>query len=810
MSTVHDLFELASVALACRDRDSLLKTFAARATTVCDVQAALVWLNDPASQKLTCAVSRSANGANIAVRLSSGSGASACLRECCETGKVRHIDSRDMLSSRILHLENEFRSQLTSALYTPIRAVEGSLGVVEVLRTNGASFSEQETVILEDAGWLLGQALRTLEELTEERRSHLFTVERLTTLYDLGRSFTSSLELSELLPVIGSKICGVMKATACNLWLVESHRQEFCLVHKTGDDSTTEEGARVSLTGSIFSEVAHRARPKLLEEAKEEPWLAARFPTGPGSKFHSWMCAPLRKDEDVLGVVEVLNRPNDEAFTEDDLFFLASICEHAAISIHNAKLLESERKVSALDALLKISQKISATLDLKHVLTTVVNQSGTLFAFDRFAIGYYDHGQFVLGAVSGEAKVPQTEQMNNLREVLEETSRQTGPASADLYDDGWHLEPETTRETCISFLEVYRYCGFYGVPLRDEQGPIGAIALLSSNADFLNAVDREILAVLANQTTVAIRNSQLYEQSPFTKLLGPFTSKRQHHQPEARRERWLKYARRGAAVVALFVAIPWPLRVSTNATIVPAQRRVVSSIEGGVIERVAVKEGDIVHPGSLLAQLNDGEHRIKLAQAQAELESARRELGEAEFRNDPSSAGQAKIRVDLHTAEVQLEQKRVSDARLLSPLGGVVVTPKVEEKVGTQLKPGEGFAEIVEQNRVAAELSVLEPDLSLVSPGEVVALKLNAFPTRTLRGNIERVGAQSRSESNEQYFLVRAIFPNPGGLVKDGMVGRARIRSRGGWFQSGWYPVGYALLRAPLRWLWMKMWTLSP
>ncbi len=111
---------------------------------------------------------------------------------------------------------------------------------------------------------------------------------------------------------------------------------------------------------------------------------------------------------------------------------------------------------------------------------------------------------------------------------------------------------------------------------------------------------------------------------------------------------------------------------------------------------------------------------------------------------------------------------------------------------------------------MAAEMSVPEEDLELVHPGKNVALKLNAFPTSTFEGTIERIGAQTRSTAGEQYFVVRAIFENPAGLARDGMVGRARIHAGGGWFQSGWYPVGYTLLRSPFRWLWQKAWSWLP
>jgi multidrug resistance efflux pump len=212
----------------------------------------------------------------------------------------------------------------------------------------------------------------------------------------------------------------------------------------------------------------------------------------------------------------------------------------------------------------------------------------------------------------------------------------------------------------------------------------------------------------------------------------------------------------------------------------------------------------------LLAQLDDGEDRVKLAQAEAAQAQARRDLAGAEFRNDPSVAGSAKILADLHAAEVHFEQARVGEAQLRAPISGIVVTPKVEEKAGMMVRPGEVFCEIFAQDHVGAEMSVEEADLGLVRLGKNVALKLNAFPTTTFQGTVERIGERTKAEAGQQYFLARAVFENRGGRARQGMVGRARIRPGGGWFQSGWYPVGYVLLRSPFRWLWQKVWAWLP
>src|SRR5208282_6527376 len=163
-----------------------------------------------------------------------------------------------------------------------------------------------------------------------------------------------------------------------------------------------------------------------------------------------------------------------------------------------------------------------------------------------------------------------------------------------------------------------------------------------------------------------------------------------------------------------------------------------------------------------------------------------------------------------HAVEVNLGQERVSDAQLRAPIAGIVVTPKIEERTGTMVKPGEAFCEIVQNDRMAVEMSLPESDLGLVRPGKNAALKLNAFPTTTFEGTVERIGAKTQAEAGDQYFLVRAVFNNHDGLARDGMVGRARIRASGGWFDSGWYPIGYALLRDPFRWLWQNAWVWMP
>jgi GAF domain-containing protein len=808
METSSALVELASVFFACRDRDTLLKTFAARTAATLGARAVFVWLAQEGKKALLCRARWTEVEERLAPLGEPVTG--GILLRALESSSARRLAAKEIDRAEFSHFPAAQRATVQTALYAPLPGPGTAAGVVEVLNKRGAEFTSEDAAFLEAAGRLAAQAYALLSSIEEERQAQLSTLERLTALYDLSRTFNSTLELEELLPIVAGKIRDILGAQACNLWLVDSAAGALRLARQAGKDPTVQEGVRAPLGSGLLGEVAQTGNARLVENPAEEESYAERIGAGGNVAIVSVICAPLRKDDEVIGVVELVNKLNGAAFDEDDLFFLSSVSEQAGVALHNANLLVSERKVHELDALLKISQAITSTLDLGRVLTTVVQQAATAVPFDRCVIGFFDRGRFLLGGVSGETEVPKTSEMDALRKLLEWVATQDAAVRADQLEDGWRSEPEGARAVLAHFLEEHGYGGFYALPLRDDQGTVGVLALLNGDAEFLNQSQRETLAILAGQTAVAIRNAQLYQQVPLAGLLHPFAARKKKVLEALPFARWWDYAWKAGLAAAALVILPWPMRVSTDATVVPAERRVVTAHTGGIVQRVSVREGDAVTRGQMLAQLDNGEHRVRLSRAEAELAMARRDLADAEFRRDLAAAAQARLRSSLHQAEIDLERERVGQAQLRAPIDGVVVTPKVEEKTGVMLQPGDAFCELVEQQRMAVDLTVLETDLALIRPGKHVSLKLNAFPTVTFAGTVERIAARARSSEGEQFFLVRAVFENADGRAREGMVGRVRVRAAGGWFNSGWYPVGYVFLRTPFRWAWEKAWIWLP
>ncbi len=805
MEQLPALFELARAYHSARDVDSLTKTFTTPLGPRLKARAVLVWLVADGPQQLACR----GGWFDVGERFEPAAGTvgRGLLREMLEATRARRLAPQEVSPKAVAHLSANDRERVKAALYAPLVSPKGVVGVVECLNKPG-EFTAEDAAYLEEVSRLTGPAMATLLSLEEEQRGQLATVERLTALYDIARIFNSTLELDDLTPVVAEKIRDICGAEVCNLWLIDSESNELYLSQQSGEDPTVEEDARVPMGEGLVGEVAKAGEGQVVADAAEDERLAERREASGEFEMRSVMAAPLLKEDEVLGVVEVINKKTGEPFDEDDLFFLSSICEQAAIALHNANLLEAERKVHELDALLNISKEITSTLNLDHVLTTVVHQAATVVPFDRCVIGFYDRNKFVLGAVSGEAEVPKTTEMEQLRTVLEWVGTQAEAVQADNYDEGWEINVEEGRALVTGFLDKHEQNGFYAMPLKDEQGTVGVLALLSGDAEFLTESHREILSILANQTTVAIRNARLYQEVPLMSVWQPLVAKKRQLLSVST-TRWLQA---GAVVLALIV-IPWKMRVGVNAIVVPAERRAVTAQVDGVIQQVLVKEGDAVVAGSMLAVLDSGDDRVRLGRARAELAHAQRELGEAESRRDSGAASQARLRMEMHEAEVVLYRDHVEKASLRAPIDGVVVTPRVEEMVGKRLAPGDLFSELVELREFAVEMNVSESDIDLIRSQRKVVLKLNTYPTHTFRGSVERVSAQTVSAEGEQFFVVRALFENPADrdrLARPGMAGRAKISAAGGWFDSGWYPVGYVLLRSSAHWAWQKVWNWLP
>jgi hypothetical protein len=310
-------------------------------------------------------------------------------------------------------------------------------------------------------------------------------------------------------------------------------------------------------------------------------------------------------------------------FDDDDEFMLVNMCETASNALHNAELLQAERKLEILEALVKVSSEITSTLDLDRVLHAVVTEPGSVIHYERAAIALEDRGKLQIKAITGEVRInPSDPVVVRLQELLEWASLSNEPLLVTQHgDEVDEAEREETRAKFETYFSQSGMRAFHSLPLADDDGRVGILCFESSDPDFLGPAQLEMIKVLAAQATVALRNATLYREVPFIDVLEPILAKKRKFLALEKRRRALILAGTALGLI-LLVLVPLPLRVDGPAIVAPAHSARVQPEVAGVIREVDVRVGDSVRQGTVLARLDDWQYRDALAAAQAKYESS--------------------------------------------------------------------------------------------------------------------------------------------------------------------------------------------
>jgi multidrug efflux pump subunit AcrA (membrane-fusion protein) len=168
--------------------------------------------------------------------------------------------------------------------------------------------------------------------------------------------------------------------------------------------------------------------------------------------------------------------------------------------------------------------------------------------------------------------------------------------------------------------------------------------------------------------------------------------------------------------------------------------------------------------------------------AQAELARREKDLAEAQAALNLLEAGTRPEEIEAQEARLaRLEQElrwlEEQQARLLitSRVGGVIVTPRLKEKVGQYVREGDLIGVVEEPAILEAEIVLGEQDVGRVLPGQAVHLKARALPLQTLTASVERIAPAAEKEETQTNVIVYCRLADPPANLRPGMTGYARI-----------------------------------
>jgi putative peptide zinc metalloprotease protein len=247
-----------------------------------------------------------------------------------------------------------------------------------------------------------------------------------------------------------------------------------------------------------------------------------------------------------------------------------------------------------------------------------------------------------------------------------------------------------------------------------------------------------------------------------------------------------------AATALLLLLLPfWHDTVDGRFLLEPAKQAVIRAHVPGVLEQSSAQEGQFVTAGAQLLQLRNLslETQVEGVRADAEVAAARSTQAQLHY------TGVAFAR---HEQEQLAERGRILNQErgqlsLVSPIDGVVLTPRVSDLVGSYVPAGMTILEVADLSSMKARIYISEVGLRKIHEGENARVYVDALH-RSVAGKVSAVGPAA-TEMEEgvistqeykgvilpHYYAATVLLANPGGELKIGMSGTARIYADQGW-----------------------------
>jgi RND family efflux transporter MFP subunit len=236
------------------------------------------------------------------------------------------------------------------------------------------------------------------------------------------------------------------------------------------------------------------------------------------------------------------------------------------------------------------------------------------------------------------------------------------------------------------------------------------------------------------------------------------------------------------------VAMSVPDEVTAIGTVRAAQSSQLAAQVMGVVTAINVREGDAVKQGQVLALIDASQAQAVLDRAQASLSAAQHDLVAAQTERNlsettlkrytslferksvsPQEYDEVKARFAGAEARAEAAQSSTAQARaavaqaqsalgftrLRAPFDGVVTERRIDP--GAMAAPGTPLLTIETTSKFRAEVLVDESNLRYVREGQVIQVRLDAYPHQPINARVVQIVPAADAQSRT--FLVKLELP---------------------------------------------------
>jgi GAF domain-containing protein/ActR/RegA family two-component response regulator len=336
----------------------------------------------------------------------------------------------------------------------------------------------------------------------------------LEALWRATRSVMSGLDLREILNRILDEAAQISGAPHVKVLLLDKSAGVLRVGALKG--SAMPPGFSLPLGVGSSGLVAQTGEPLFMPDAQNDP--RSIFTEGDRKLgIVTYLGLPISSRGEVVGVL-TFNTTSPRQYTSDEMAYLTSFADQAAIAIENARLYEaaqrelSERKraeaalvarTRQLEAVRAIAEEITRELDLRTLLDLITRRAVELVAASAGMLRLWDETAQLLvpqsrfGIGSGRVALPL-----RLGEGVAGAVAQRGEG---LIVNDFRNSPYTTPE----LLDRTTHAAVLAAPLLYRDRLIGVLTINREEPRPFGEEDRQLLGLLAGQAAIAIENARL-------------------------------------------------------------------------------------------------------------------------------------------------------------------------------------------------------------------------------------------------------------------------------------------------------------
>ena len=230
--------------------------------------------------------------------------------------------------------------------------------------------------------WALKSASIKMKERSQLR-------ERELDMYaQAGRLLASQISIEEKLIGLFGRVSTLVPSECWNIILLEPETGE--MVFRIVNGQASRSPAPRATGRGILGWVASHKTVAIIENIKKDKRCDPTLEELPGQKTKSMLCIPLVFADDLMGILQLINRSADTAYSETDVENIAPFADYAALAVAYAQVAAHIEELSIRDPLTGLfnTKHLDAMMDIEIKRSSRYEAPLTFMMID--VDGYYD------------------------------------------------------------------------------------------------------------------------------------------------------------------------------------------------------------------------------------------------------------------------------------------------------------------------------------------------------------------------------------------------------------------------------------